>query len=368
MGKLFIMKQLVAIFLLLSSFALAQNEPVNFSNRTVQGIAINLITVDLNSQEIDIRPIVAPAGEAVSFQGLINQGEGPYAAITGTFFDPATAITVGNVVSNGRLMTEGSVGSVMTIGEDRKASVRSLEGKMGRHIDWTGTKFAISAGPTLLTDGQANIAPSSEGFRDPGLYGARIRAAMGVTPENKLLLLTTRQPVTLHGLARIFQDLGAVDAVNLDGGSSTALYHAGSTITYPGRRLTNLIGIYAAGSAPDQSRELSGQYAQAYKHYLKGVKLFKQGSLLHAHSQVRKALSMAPDRPPYWETLGEILELDRQLEEAARSFLKAAELYAQRSQDDKALACAASGFRLAPDLRAEYPQFASLLGGVSLDL
>lgn len=355
------MKQLFAIFLLLSSLALAQSEPVDFSNYTLQGVQVNVVTVDLNSQAIDIRPILAPAGEAVSFQGLLNQGEGPYAAITGTFFDPATAITVGNVVHNGRLMTEGSVGSVMAIGQDGKARVRSLEGKMGRHIDWTDTRFAISAGPTLLTDGEITIAPGSEGFRDRGLYGARIRAAMGVTPENKLILLTTRQPITLHGLARIFQDLGAVDAVNLDGGSSTALSYGGSTVTRPYRRLTNLIGIYSAGSAPDQSRALSTQYAQAYKHYLQGVKLFQQGSLRLAHSQVRKALSMAPDRPPYWETLGEILEVDQQIDEAARSFLKAAELYAQRAQEDKALRCAASGFRLLPELRNEYPQFAQLL-------
>ena len=141
------MKQLFAIFLLLSSLALAQSEPVDFSNYTLQGVQVNVVTVDLNSQAIDIRPILAPAGEAVSFQGLLNQGEGPYAAITGTFFDPATAITVGNVVHNGRLMTEGSVGSVMAIGQDGKAKVRSLEGKMGRHIDWADTRFAISAGP-----------------------------------------------------------------------------------------------------------------------------------------------------------------------------------------------------------------------------
>lgn len=355
------MKKILAIFLLLSALASAQNEPVSFTTTSVQGVRVNLVTVDLNSDAIDIRPILAPPGETISFQGLINQGEGPYTAITGTFFDPATGITVGNVVHNGRLMTEGSVGSVMTIGEDRTARVRSLEGKMGRHIDWTGTKFAISAGPTLLTDGQVTIAPSSEGFRDPGLYGSRMRAAMGVTEQNKLILLTTRQPVSLHGLARIFQDLGAVDAVNLDGGSSTALYHAGSTVSYPSRRLTNLIGIYSAGTAPDQSRALSAQYAQAYRHYQKGLNLFRSGSLRLAHSQVRKALSMAPDRPPYWETLGEILEMDSKLQEAAESFLKAAELYAERSQDDKALKCAATGFRLDPELRGRYPQFASLL-------
>lgn len=258
-------------------------------------------------------------------------------------------------------MTEGSVGSVLSIGDDGKAEVRSLEGKMGRHIDWTGTKFAISAGPTLLRNNTITIAPSSEGFRDRGLYGPRIRAAMGVTGNNKLLLLTSRYPVSLHELARIFQDLGAVDAVNLDGGSSTALYHGGQVVSAPRRRLTNLIAIYAKGEAPDQSRALGTQYARAYRHYQKGLKLFQQGSLVHAHSQLRKALSMAPDRPPYWESLGEIQEAAQEIEEAAEAYMKAAMLYSERSQTDRARRCAESGFRLSPKLRDDYPELNTLV-------
>lgn len=355
------MKKVIAIVLFLSSLAWAQNDPVVFTRETVRGAKINLVTIDLNSDAIDVRPILAPPGTTKSFNGLLNQGGGAYTAITGTFFDPASAITVGNVVHNGRLMTEGSVGSVLTIGEDGQAKVRSLEGKMGRHIDWGGTKFAVSAGPTLIREGGITVSPSSEGFRDQGLYGPRIRAAMGVTPENKLLLLTSRQPVGLHHLARIFQDLGATEAVNLDGGSSTALYHGGKVISRPRRRLTNLIAIYAKGQAPDQSRALSAQYAKAYQHYQKGIKLFRKGALRLAHSQVRKALSMAPDRPPYWETLGEIQETAQNVEDAGLAYLKAAELYYERSQDERAMRCAAAGFRLVPHLREEHPELNQLV-------
>ena len=187
---------------------------------------------------------------------------------------------------------------------------------------------------------------------------------MGVTPENKLLLLTTRQPVSLHQLARIFSDLGAVDAVNLDGGSSSAMYHSGKMVTRPRRRLTNLIAIYAKGAAPDQSRALGDQYARAYSHYLKGTKLFAKGSLRLAHSQVRKALSMAPDRAPYWKTLGEIQESAKDVEDAAESYLRAAELYFERSQDERARVCAQLAFRLAPGLRGSYPELNQLAPNV----
>lgn len=358
------MKRVALICLFLSLFAWADNQPVVFSKTTVRGTGLNLVTIDLNSDAVEIRPILAPPGSALSFQSLLYQGGSPYTAVTGTFFDPATAITVGNVVHNGRLMTEGSVGSVMSIDQKGRASVRSLEGKMGRHINWDDTKFAISAGPTLITNGELTVAPRAEGFRDGGLWGARMRVAMGVTPENKLLLITTREPVGLHELGRIFQDLGAVDAVNLDGGSSSAMYHNGQVVTRPGRRLTNLIAIYAKGAAPDQSRALGDQYARAYSHYIKGTKLYKQGSYRLAHSQVRKALSMAPDRPPYWQTLGEIQESSRELQKAAESYLRAAELYYERSQEELARICAQAAFRLAPELRESYPELNQLAANV----
>lgn len=355
-----LMKRVALLVLFLSLAVWADNDPVVYSQQTVRGAKLNLVTIDLNSEAVEVRPILAPPGKALSFQSLLYQGGSPYTAVTGTFFDPATATTVGNVVHNGRLMTEGSVGSVMTIGEDGQARVRSLQGKMGRHMEWDGTKFAISAGPTLLTQGEITVSPRAEGFRDGGLWGPRMRVAMGVTAQNKLLLLTTRQPVSLHQLARIFRDLGAVDAVNLDGGSSSALYHNGKVVTRPRRRLTNLIAIYAKGAAPDQSRALGDQYRRAYNHYLKGTKLFEKGSLRLAHSQVRKALSMAPDRPPYWKTLGEIQESAANVQEAAESYVRAAELYYERSQDDRAAVCAAQAFRLAPGLRDSYPELAEL--------
>jgi hypothetical protein len=334
--------------------------PVNYDKVSVQGTTIHLVTVDLNSTAVEVRPVLAPAGSTVPLETMLAQGGQPIAAITGTFFCPVSAITVGNVVSDGRLMTEGSVGSVLRIGDDGTARVNSLGGKLGRHVDWAGTKFAISAGPTLLVDGQECIAPASEGFKDPGLYGYRMRAAMGVTRENKLLLLTTCRPVSLHELARIFQELGAVDAVNLDGGSSTALAFDGSVKARPYRRLTNLIAVYEVGTAPSQAEGLGDQYAQAYSTSLKAARLFKEGDLVKAHSQMRKAISMAPDRAPYWETLGQILEASRKSGEAADAFVKAAQLYLERSQTSKVQECANNAFRLDPALKAHHPELSRL--------
>ena len=356
-----LLRSFCLLICLLASPCLGQ-ESVGYQKLSVQGTSIHLVTVDLNSKDVEIRPVLAPAGNTIPLEGLLDQGGSPIAAITGTFFDPASAITVGNVVADGRLMTEGSVGSVLKIDQDGKARVSSLQGKLGRHVDWSGTKFAISAGPTLLVDGQESIAPASEGFRDPGLYGYRMRAAMGVTRDNKLLLLTTGRPVSLHELASIFKELGAVDAVNLDGGSSTALAYDGSVLSRPYRSLTNLIAVYEVGKAPSQASNLSDQYALAYQHAQTANRLFKEGDLVKAHSRMRKAISMAPDRAPYWENLAEIQEASGRSMEAADSYIKAAQLYLERSQTNKMTECANDAFRIDPALRAQHVELSRLAG------
>lgn len=345
-----------------ASLAAWADRPVHFQKTSVQGTTLHLVTVDLNSPDIEVRPVLAPPGQTLSLETMLDQGGQPVASITGTFFCPVSALTVGNVVADGRLMTEGSVGSVLRIDQDGRARVDSLQGKLGRHVDWAGTKFAISAGPTLLVDGQVAIAPASEGFRDPGLYGYRMRAAMGVTPDNKLLLLTTGRPVSLHELASIFLALGAVDAVNLDGGSSTSLTYQGAVKSRPHRRLTNLIAVYEAGTAPSQASSLGDQYAQAYHLSLQAQRLFHKGDLVKAHSLMRKAISMAPDRAPYWQSLAEIQERSRKPMEAATSYLKAAQLYLERSQTGRVQDCAQHAFRLDPSLRALHPELNRIAG------
>ena len=102
----------------------------------------------------------------------------------------------------------------------------------------------LCGGPRLVRDGTAWVDPRSEGFRDSGFFRPAARSAVGVTKENKLLLVTVNKPIYLSHMGRIMRDLGAVDAMNLDGGSSTALYCGGVVPSHPGRRLTNLLVIY----------------------------------------------------------------------------------------------------------------------------
>ncbi len=333
--------------LLLVALTLPGFSQVNHQKVQVRGIPIHLVTVDLNDPEVTVKPILAPHGETASLHSLVSRSR-PTVAVTGTFFDTVSRVTVGNVVEDGRLLTEGSVGSVFSIDLEGKAELRSLNGTMGRHMSWEGVQFAISGGPTLLDDGQMVVAPHGEGFRDPGLFGSRQRAALGVTAANKLMIVTTGHPVSLHRLARMMADLGCREAINLDGGSSTALYYQGQVLTRPRRSLTNLVAIYTK-TPPSNSEALGTQYAQAYKHFLRGQRLFASGQLIHARSQIRKALVMAPDRAPYWEGLAQVEAAREQTGEATEAYLKAADLYLGWSQTEGARRCVTAASLLTPE-------------------
>jgi hypothetical protein len=104
---------------------------------------------------------------------------------------------------------------------------------------------AVSGGPRLLDGGRIAVRSAAEGFTAPGLYarfvlGANPRTLAGVTATGDLLLVTVdgRRPgfsagVSLLDAARVMRALGARDALNLDGGGSTAMVVRGRTVNRP---------------------------------------------------------------------------------------------------------------------------------------
>jgi exopolysaccharide biosynthesis protein len=169
----------------------------------------------------------------------------PRVAINGTYFNLRNNEPVGALVMEGRLIYDGLSSAVLTIGEDGQVSIEYHRGKFGRNFGWANNvRTAVGAGPLLLQDGRVALRPHDEGFGDPSLFALARRSAAGVTSQGKLLLVTISTPITLNKLAFVMLRLGAVDAMALDGGSSTALYSNGQFITRPQRELTNLILVY----------------------------------------------------------------------------------------------------------------------------
>jgi exopolysaccharide biosynthesis protein len=102
---------------------------------------------------------------------------------------------------------------------------------------------AVGGGPRLLREGRIDINGQEENFQNDILDGRSPRTAVALTEDNHLLLLTVdgRQSdlsvgISLEELAQTLKDLGAVEAINLDGGGSARMVIRGFTMSNPSEK------------------------------------------------------------------------------------------------------------------------------------
>ena len=227
------------------------SEAVRYRFLSVSGVGCHVAEINLNTPDIYL--VAARAHDLgqtrAPFSHLVEHHQ-PLAAITGTFFDPASGIVICNLVQSGKLLTDGHHGNSVVVDRDNRASLRSTANVAGHSLDWSKADFAISCGPTLVRQGRIVLDPRSEGFRDRGLFRHASRCGIGVTSDNRLLLVTVNRGITLGKFASVFQGLGARDAINLDGGSSTGMYVRGHYASHPARSMTNVVMVKARPNAP----------------------------------------------------------------------------------------------------------------------
>lgn len=118
--------------------------------------------------------------------------------------------------------------------------------------DWSHVVHAVSGGPVLIRDGKLFVDCQSENFRKSWTSNSiHARTAVGVTADRHLLLATIEGPHTLWDVAKFLQKLGAVDAMNLDGGGSTTMVIGGTTVTrnpsHFQRRVASSLVVLARG-------------------------------------------------------------------------------------------------------------------------
>jgi len=95
--------------------------------------------------------------------------------------------------------------------------------------DWRNINDAVGAGPRLLNAGNVAITADIEKFKPDIAKGSPSRTAIGITADNKLILVSVEAPkvygggATLDQLAAFMKSRGAVDAMNFDGGASTTM-------------------------------------------------------------------------------------------------------------------------------------------------
>ena len=104
-------------------------------------------------------------------------------------------------------------------------------------LGFPGAVDALGGNPLLVVDG---AVVASEVDNPAEFYGPHPRTAVGVTADGRLLLVVVegRQPgysrgMTMREVAELLQRLGAVSALNLDGGGSSEMVVNGVVATRP---------------------------------------------------------------------------------------------------------------------------------------
>lgn len=215
---------------------------VVYNKVSAAGTVAHVVTVNMGDPDVRVSVALAAggAGRAERFKSIVKRTR-PWTAITGTFFDTRTLLPTGDIALFGTVVHSGCIGSALCIDSNNKAAIIPL--KEGRKNDWRGYETVLCAGPTLVSNGKVGLALKHEGFRRVAMHGNR-RTAVGITKAGKLILVCVNRNISLYRLARLMIALNAVDALTLDGGSSTALYHAGGFLAMPGRTLTNCLVVY----------------------------------------------------------------------------------------------------------------------------
>ena len=130
--------------------------------------------------------------------------------------------------------------------------IESLPFKMG---DTWKVREAIHAGPVLINDGNIRVTVEEEVFFNTPIAGVQPRSAIGYTKTNKLVLMVVdgRQPdsrgVYLEELALLMQQFDCEEALNLDGGGSSAMVADSRLLNRPSgrtyqREIMSAIGVF----------------------------------------------------------------------------------------------------------------------------
>jgi len=198
---------------------------------------IKVVAIDINSK-IEIKPALTKDGPE-AFDMAINRLK-PYSCINGTYYDKEMK-PLGDIVIDGQIVKRG--GQRHAIAITKAGNVEFIHRGKGS-FKWSDYKAGLAAGPRLVHKGKIALDPVADGFSERSLTIKAWRSGVGKTAKNKLLFVVAEKSITLDEFAKIMLELGAVEAMNLDGGGACALYHNGKYLSKPVLPMTNLLAVY----------------------------------------------------------------------------------------------------------------------------
>lgn len=250
---------------------------VNSSYFALNGEILGLLKIDgeiastsyVDRTTLGLLPDGKTIMDVVTYKGSINLPDGRMIAITGVnhergtndlilynnYFDSMTgtnAFGTDYILSNEKIVAiaHGNAGIppggvVLSAHGTMEKALNGL--KLGDTIKirqtlgdvWDKTTYAVSAGPRLVKNGSVFLTSKAEAFPSDIAIGRAPRTAVGVTKEGHIILFVVdgRQSssigMTLQELAQFMQELGAVDAMNFDGGGSSEMVVNGKNVNNP---------------------------------------------------------------------------------------------------------------------------------------
>ncbi len=213
--------------------------------------------------------LILPSGKELSIKGMNRARIANDLVLFNSYYAASTKTNeFGREVKlkNGRVIaisTAGNMplepGSVVLSGHGVNAD--ALAGlRLGDHVTLTqslGNSFAdtattvVSGGPLLVENGKVNVRAAEEQIAPDIARGRAPRTALGLKKDGTLLMLvvdgrsSASAGMTLTELAQYFVKLGAVSAVNYDGGGSSEMVVNGKIVNTPsdGRERAVSIGL-----------------------------------------------------------------------------------------------------------------------------
>lgn len=232
--------------------------PIRYEVRAIAGSSVHLLTIPLQGR-FSVIPAYAKSTETLeNFAKLHNASGSAIAAINGGFFDPQNQQSTSYVILRGRVVADPRQNDRLTTNPNlapyldqifNRTELRQYQCgqatryEFAQHRDSipSGCELenALGGGPQLLP----TITAQAEGFvdvatgRDPlGSQQLNARSAIGLSRDRQTMFWimvaqsSLNSGMSLAKLATLLQSLGAETAMNLDGGSSSALYYQGRTV------------------------------------------------------------------------------------------------------------------------------------------
>ncbi len=167
-----------------------------------------------------------PAGDG--FEIVLNR----HGCVVRTAATRGTALTAGQTSIQATGADAAGLALLATTGCPRQTS--SLTDENGKRIRMNQSLFGVNGRYRLVADGEI-VVPAGTG----SFFARNPRTIAGTTRSGKILLvtidgrMTTSVGTTMDETAAVAKALGLHDAINLDGGGSTAMVARGALINQP---------------------------------------------------------------------------------------------------------------------------------------